>query len=119
MFIYQTEEDKYGKSQVHYWLTQGDTCGIISTPKNEDGTIVDPALISVVKFKLYKNDNTRECVFQKNMTITQTNKYLFKFLSSENTLPLGKYKYEIEYTFDDGDVNTPNQWYFEIIEQAV
>lgn len=119
MFIYETEEDKYGKQQVHYWLTQGDTCGIISTPKNDDGTIVDPALIDVVKFKLYKNDSSKECIFQKEMGLYDTNKYLFKMTSSENVFDLGKYKYEIEYTFIDGDVNTPNQWYFEIIEQAV
>jgi len=119
MFIYEQEEDKYGKPQVHYWLTQGDTCGIISTPKDEEGNIVDPSLIGEVKFKLYRNDSTRECIFEKTMTRYETNKYLFKLLSVENTFDLGKYKYEIEYTFLDGDVNTPNQWYFEIIEQAV
>lgn len=119
MFIYETEEDRYGKNQVHYRLTQGDTCGIISTPKDEEGNIVDPALIAGVKFKLYKNDETRECVFEKGMTVYDTNKYLFKMTSAENKLPLGRYKYEIEYTFADGDVNTPNQFYFDIIEQAV
>lgn len=118
MFIKKQEKDKLGKNQVRFYVTQGDTCGIISTPKDKDGNVVDPALISIVKFKLYEDDDARTTIFEKELNLYDTNKYIFKLLSEENTFDVGRYKYEIEYTFIDGDVNTPNQWYFEVTEQA-
>jgi hypothetical protein len=118
MFIHKIEQDKYGKSQTHYWLTQGDSCGILSTPKDSSGNQVDLALIASCKFKLYDID-TLEVKYEKEMTAYNATQYLFKMRSEENVFDLGKYKYEIEYTFVDGDVNTTNQWYFEIIEQSI
>lgn len=119
MFTHNVESDKYGKKQVRYFLTQGDSCGIISTPKDSQGQAIDVSLIYKVLFKIYNNDDTHTCIFHKEMTLYDDTKYLFRLTSAENTFALGRYKYEIEYTFTDGSVNTPNQWYFEITEQAI
>ena len=119
MFISKVEEDRYGKSQTHYWLTQGDSCGIISTPKDSEGNIISPSLISGVKFKIV-SPCSNSIVFEKEMTVYDSTKYLFSLLSTECAqIDVGKYNYEIEYTLLDGGVNTPNQWKFEITPQGV
>ena len=119
MFIYEKETDRYEKVQTHYWLTQGDSCGIVSTPKDSEGNIISPSQISLVKFKLV-DPCTSKVIYEKQMGIYSTNKYLLNILSSESTeFPVGKYFYEIEYTLADGGVNTPNQWKFEIIPQGL
>ena len=119
MFVYEVEKDYFDKNQTHYWLTQGDSCGIISTPKDSEGNIIDPSQISFVKFKLIE-PCTNKIVFEKAMGLYSTNKYLLTLLSSESSeLEVGKYNYEIEYTLSDGGVNTPNQWKFEIKPQGV
>lgn len=120
MFKWKVEEDKYESEQIRYYLTQGDTCGLKFRPINpETGEAVSHALISRILFKLYKNDSSRECIYHKEFSYLDNEYWLFKMLSEENTFAVGRYKYEIEVTMLDGDVNTPNQWYFEIIEQAV
>lgn len=119
MFIYESEKDIFEKNQTHYWLTQGDSCGIISTPKDSEGNIISPSLISFVKFKLF-DPCTKKVVYEKIMGLYDTNKYLLNFLSSESKdVAVGKYNYEIEYSLTDGGVNTPNQWKFDIMPQAV
>ena len=119
MFIYENETDRYDKPQTHYWLTQGDSCGIIATPKDEDGNIILPSLISKVKFKLVECCSSR-IIFQKDMPLYDHNKYMLNFLSTESAdIPVGRYNYEIEYTMVDGGAYTPNQWKFEITPQGV
>ena len=119
MFVYEIEKDLFDKNQTHYWLTQGDSCGIISTPKDTEGNVIEPSRISLVKFKLVE-PCTNKIIFEKEMTPYDTDKYLFNFLSSESRdIELGKYNYEVEYTLVDGGVNTPNQWKFDIIPQGV
>lgn len=118
MFIYKVEEDRYGKSQTHYWLTQGDSCGIISTPKDDTGTTVLPSLITEVKFKI-SDPCCNKILFEKVMPLYDNNKYILNLLPSESAnLEVGKYNYEIEYTLVDGGINTPNQWRFDIIQQG-
>lgn len=119
MFIFEKEEDMFGKPQVHYWLTQGDSCSIQSTPYDDKGEIVDPTLIAAVKFKIY-NTKTRIIVFEKQMTVFDSNSYLLEMTAEESAaIPLGDYRYEIEYTFTGGAVQTPNQYDFTITEQGI
>lgn len=119
MFNIEDDIDKYGNPQMSLALTQGDSCTIISTPYNSDDTFVSPELISVVKFKIYQ-PKTRDCLFSKVMPLYNGNSYRFKMTPEEsNRLPVGKYRYEIEYTFINGDINTANQYTFEITEQAL
>lgn len=120
MFIWQQEKDKYGKRQLHYILTQGDSCGIkfrpIDTSTKEP---IDHTLIDKILFKLYKNDESKQCIFHKEFEYLEDETWLFDLLPEENIFPLDRYKYEIEVTFVGGAINTPCQWYFDIIEQAV
>jgi hypothetical protein len=119
MFHYEVEKDFFDKNQTHYWLTQGDSCAIISTPKDSEGNIISPSQISLVKFKIVE-ECSNKILFEKQMPLYSTNKYMFSFLPSESAeLEIGRYNYEIEYTLSDGGVNTPNQWKFEIIPQGV
>lgn len=127
MFKWKVEEDKYESEQIRYYLTQGDSCGIRFKPVNPDtGEVINRNRIEQIVFKLYKNDNTRECIFHKAFVYTEEEGdvegegwWTFYILRSENTFPVDKYKYEIEVTLDGGFVNTPNQWFFHITEQAV
>lgn len=119
MFIHKTEKDFFGNNQTHYWLTQGDSCAIISTPKDSSGTVVDPSLINFVKFKILNSD-TKKIVYAKTMGVYSTNKYMLNFTSTESAaIPVGRYDYEIEYTLEDGGVNTVHQWKWDIIPQGV
>ena len=123
MFTWKVEEDKYENQQIKYYLTQGDSCGLLFRPINPDtGEVIPRASIQQIVFKLYKNDNTRECIFHKAFaydTQADNGQWLFYMLPAENTFEVNKYKYEIEVTLNGGFVNTPNQWYFIITEQAV
>lgn len=120
MFKWKVEEDKYESEQIRYYLTQGDACGIRFRPINPDtGEVISHERIEQIVFKLYKNDSTRECIFHKAFAYEGDEYWLFYILPQENTFDVDKYKYEIEVTLDGGFVNTPNQWFFHIIEQAV
>ena len=104
---------------MRYWLTQGDTCGITSVPYDSSGQVVDSDLISFVKFKLYRPDKSKECFFEKIMEYDGAAYVLHLSTIETSAIPVGKYRYEIEYTFENNDVNTPNQSDFEITEQAL
>lgn len=120
MFVWKIEEDKNERQQIRYKLTQGDSCGIKIRPINpETGEVISHDRIEQIVFKLYRNDSTRECIFHKPFAYDSDEYWLFYILPAENTFPVNRYKYEIEITLDGGFVNTPNQWYFEITEQAV
>lgn len=117
MFTSILEEDKYGISQKKFFLTQGDSCGIVSTPTNEDGEIVDASLIKKAVFKLM--DNSYNISFEKELDFYKDGKYILH-LTSEDTskFSVGDHRYEIEYQLIDGGVNTTNSWKFTIVAQG-
>lgn len=116
MFKSEIENDKYGNSQTKFYLTQGDSCTIYSTPKR-DGQAISLSLISEVKFKLSDSNYKQEFVKQL-VADTVNNKYILNLTSAETTLfDIATHIYEIEYTFVDGAVETTNQWKFQVINQ--
>lgn len=116
MFIHTIETDEYGKDQTKYWLTQGDSCGILSKPIDEDGSLIPYTDIAKCLFKIMTKKFV--IIFEKEMTL-QNDKYLFYFTPEESaTLDIGTYRYEIEYTLTGGGVNTTNSYFFNIIEQG-
>ena len=121
MFLNITEKDKYGINQKHYTLTQGDSCAIVSTPKDSEGEIVSVELISKCMFRIMDEECLLyKIIFEKEMTLYDTYKFIFNFLKAESELiPVGKHFYEIEYAFVDGGLNTTNLWKFDIIKQGI
>lgn len=118
MFVAKVEKDKYGLNQTHFYLTQGDSCGIISTPRNEDGSLTPKSYISGCKFKLM--DEEYNILFQKDLSEYSDGKYLLRLTEDETKgFEVGGYLYEIEYTLFDGGINTPNQWKWDITPQGV
>ena len=108
---------KSGIEQINFYLTQGDTANFVSTPTLSDGTSVDLSLVSKCIFKL--SDENYQEIFSKEFQKQDT--CLVVRLESAETaeIEVGEYIYEVEYTFIDGTVNTPNQSSFEILDQIV
>lgn len=108
---------KYGGKQVNFYLTQGDTADFTAVPKKSDGSLVNFSDIAKCLFKL-SDDNYKQ-IFVKEFT-QEEDGYHIRLESEETTqIPVGDYIYEIEYTFTDGTVNTPNQSSFSILDQIV
>ena len=117
MLYSPVKTNKYGDNQIYFYLTQGDTANFKAVPKLSDGTLVDFTLISKCLFKL-SDDNYKE-IFTKEFTKNQED-FSVRLESVETAgIPVGEYIYEVEYTFTDGTVNTPNQAGFEILEQII
>lgn len=116
--LYSTiKTNKYGDSQISFYLTQGDTADFTAIPKTKDGEMLDLSLIEKCLFKL-SDENWKE-IFIKPFEKSEDG---FKIrLESEETakIPVGDYIYEVEYTFADGSVNTPNQSAFSIMDQII
>lgn len=116
--LYSTiKTNKYGDSQISFYLTQGDTADFTAIPKTKDGEVLDLSLIEKCLFKL-SDENWKE-IFVKPFEASEDG---FKIrLESEETakIPVGDYIYEVEYTFADGSVNTPNQSAFSIMDQII
>lgn len=119
MFANKVEVDDFGKNQKRYFLTQGDSCSIISVPKDDEGRTVDFTLISQCKFKIM-DKKTFYIEFEKVMPLEQNvGGYIFNFLATESVaLKPAVHRYEIEYTLEDGGVNTTNSYFFEILPQG-
>lgn len=118
MLYSKTKTDKNsGLEQVSLYLTQGDTATIIVTPERSDGEEFDMSIISKCLFKL--SDSNYSQIFAKEFSIYDNT--LQVRLESEETasIEVGEYIYEVEYTFIDGSVYTPNQTDFEILDQIV
>lgn len=115
MFFSKDTTDRYGNAQKKFYLTQGDTATIKSTP-TYNGELIDFDLISKCIFKLSDADYNE--LFQKEFT--REDEGYSVTLESEDTssLPIDTLFYEIEYTFVDGTVNTPNQGDFDILDQV-
>lgn len=117
MLYSETVSTRYGGQQLNFYLTQGDTADFTATPRMSDGTMLDLSLISKCMFKL--SDENYQEVFSKEFERTD-NGFQVRLESAETTnIPVGEYIYEVEYTFTDGTVNTPNQSNFEILDQII
>lgn len=117
MLYSETVNTRYGGQQLNFYLTQGDTADFTAVPKMSDGSMVDLSLISKCMFKL-SDENYKE-VFSKEFEKTDDG-FQVRLESDETTnIAVGEYIYEVEYTFTDGTVNTPNQSNFEILDQIV
>ena len=117
MFKAQTETDKFGSTQVRFILTQGDTAVLWSTPK-KDGEVINQDLIDKCMLKFSTSDNNKE-IFAKEFE-KREGYYAIRLESWESEkLPLERLIYEVEYTFKDGTVNTPNRYYWTITDQII
>lgn len=113
MFKEAIEVDSNGTSQKHYYLTKGDSCGIISTPFIGEQQ-VSPEKIDNVTFAL--GDNCLHIVLSKQMTLLEDGTYLINLLSQDTRdLKCTTYTYTVRYTLVDGNISTTNQWYFDIL----
>ena len=114
MFKAIKEIDEFNQEQVHYYLTQGDSCKITSTPYI-DGEQVDSSLIEKCVFKIANLSKklVKEIELEENSGV-----WVLKITSkiSQELLPT-QYVYEIEYRMKNKDVHTPNSWKFDIIKQ--
>ena len=117
MLYSETVNTKYGGQQLNFYLTQGDTADFTAVPKLSDGTMLDLSLISKCMFKL--SDENYQEVFSKEFEKTDTSFHVRLTSEETTTIAVGEYIYEVEYTFTDGTVNTPNQSNFEILDQIV
>ena len=114
MFKSTTETDKYGNSQKHYYLTQGDSCTITSTPY-KNGEIVNVSEIQKCLFKLATSEYVRE--FEKELSLSGDHFVLKLTHDDTKDWDVTQHLYEIEYTMKDGDVQTPHSWKFDIVNQ--
>lgn len=116
MFKSVKETDKYERAQTRYYLTQGDSATIRSTPY-KDGEKLSVANVEKCIFKLSDSDYNEE--FRKEMVL-EGDKFVLRLTSDETgKFSIDTHIYEIEYTLVGGTVNTPNQWKFDIIDQIV
>lgn len=110
------ENDKYGKSQTRYYLTQGDSCTIYTTPY-KDGERLSVDLVIKCVFKLSNDEYKQE--FEKELEL-DGDKFVLKLTHEETSgFDIATHIYEIEYTLAGGEVQTPHQWKFDIINQIV
>lgn len=114
MFKSVIETDSYEKNQVHYYLTQGDSCTICARPYR-DGQAMGANDVEKCVFKLSNEDYKEE--FSKELE--KVGEKFVLNLTGEDTksLSVGTHIYEIEYTLAGGAVQTPNQWKFDILSQ--
>lgn len=112
MFKSKIEKDNLKDEQTHYYLTQGDSCTITSTPY-KNGTVTTDVKSCVFKLA---NQNYEQ-VFSKALLLSG-GAYVLN-LTSEETKEWkpGTYIYEIEYTTTTDEVQTPHSWYFDIVKQ--
>ena len=108
------EKDKYGRNQTHYTLTQGDSCTIYAKPY-KDGALLPVENVEKCIFKLSDGDYKQE--FSKELVL-EGDKFVLRLVSEETSLfVVDSHIYEIEYTLTGGEVQTPNQWKFDIVDQ--
>lgn len=116
MFKREIETDKFGNNQSHFYLTQGDSCTIYSTPyKNCEKLPVSE--VEKCIFKLSNSDYVEE--FRKEMQL-EDDKFILRLTSEETgKFTIDTHLYEIEYTLVGGAINTPNQWKFDVLDQII
>lgn len=114
--VYSIKEiDDFGKEQLHYYIKQGDSFSIYSTPIR-DGEVLSSSLIESCVFVLGTLSHKK--VLEKNMELlTSATKTTYALsLSSEETslLSSGQYLYEIRYRLNSGFKDTTNAWKFDV-----
>ena len=70
MFKREIETDKFGNNQAHFYLTQGDSCTIYSTPY-KNGEKLPVSEVEKCIFKLSNSDYVEE--FRKEMQLEDDN----------------------------------------------
>ena len=114
MFHTEIDIDKKGNKHTHFYLTQGDTAVIISTP-TKNGENIDISDVLKCMFKL--EDDNKKGILAKQFE-PAGDVFSIRLESEETTrFPVETLTYEIEYTFIDGTVNTPNRWKFDVDDQ--
>lgn len=117
MFKSREETDKRGCKQLYYYLTQGDSCTIYATPKNNNGDKLPISDFQKCVFKLSNIDYEQE--FIKELT-TLGDDFVLRLTAEETqNFSIDVHMYEFEYTLTSGEVQTPNQYKFEILPQIV
>lgn len=116
MFKAVKETDKFGKQQTHYYLTQGDSCTIYARPIQK-GVPMPVSDVEKCIFKMsdlsYVEEFSKECFVQED-------KFVLKLTHEETSkFEIAQHIYEFEYTLSGGEVATPNQWKFDIIDQII
>ena len=108
------EKDKYGRNQTRYYLTQGDSCTIYARPY-KNGALLPVENVEKCIFKLSDGDYKQE--FTKELVL-EDDKFVLRLGTEETSLfAVDTHYYEIEYTLVGGEVQTPNQWKFDIVDQ--
>ena len=117
MFRAVEERDKNGEKIIHYYLTQGDSCKIYSHPKTKNGETIPLENVEQCVFKISTTEYVQE--FSKPL-VPFDNCMAFRLTPEESSnLALGHHRYEIEYTFLGGDIETTNIGKFDIEPQIV
>lgn len=116
MFKSVKEQDSLGNKQTHYYLTQGDTCKITSTPY-KDGEVLTTGVSQCV-FKLATPNYIAVKNFEEVAMTKVGNTYELNISDTQSaSLTPGQYLYEIEYKMTDNSVATPHSWKFDILPQ--
>ena len=115
MFRAVEERDNNGEKIIHYYLTQGDSCKIYSHPKTKDGEKVPLENVEKCIFKLSTPDYIEE--FSKELVPFDDCMALRLTSEESNEFRLGHHRYEFEYKFLGGDVETTNIGKFDIEPQ--
>ena len=117
MFKSQPEPTNNFGQQIHYYLTQGDSCTIYATPKDNSGKNLPTSDFEKCVFKLSNTDYEQE--FVKELTILGDDFVLRLTAEETQGFSIVEHMYEFEYTLKSGEVQTPNQYKFEILPQIV
>ena len=116
MFKTVQETDKQGRTQIKYFLAQGDSLPIYSKPFR-NGEPLDLSLVEHCIFRLSNSDYEQE--FKKDLEL-DVDKFVLRLTSEETkNFSVDTHFYEIEYTLVGGAVQTTNQWKFIITDQII
>ena len=117
MFKSQKEPTNNMGEQIHYYLTQGDSCTIYATPRNNNGDPLPISDFSKCVFKLSDMDYVQE--FSKDLDIIGGEFVLRLTAEETQNFSVATHIYEFEYILTSGEVQTPNQHKFDILHQIV
>ena len=99
-------------------LTRGDSMYTEVAMIKSDGTPYEPQVGDVIRFGLKKSAKDTECLIQKVIS----NDDLILHLEPNDTKPFafGKYVYDVEITFANGDVDTfINNQPFNLVDEVI
>ena len=117
MFKAQKEPTNNMGEQIHYYLTQGDSCTIYATPRDNKGQKLPISDFKKCVFKLSNMDYEQE--FSKELT-TLGEDFVLRLTAEETqNFSVTTHIYEFEYILTSNEVQTPNQHKFDILPQIV